>query len=111
MVLIGHIAVAANFSLIAGERVVLGQEGDGPREMQEEVVLTLGHLLHIGSGSRVMGQLMVHHQQALVIQNVIVVVVVQLHGSAAIVPYILDRLRVGDRVVAFLQHVRYMVRV
>lgn len=88
-----------------GERVVLGEDGEGPGELLEEVVVALGHLLHVGLGPLVRGQLMVHDQQPLVVQDVPVVVVVEYHGRPPVIPHVLHRLRVGDWVWALVEHV------
>ena len=47
MELVGEVALLSDLTLCAGERVVLGENSDGSSELLEEVVLALGHLLHI----------------------------------------------------------------
>ena len=109
--LVGEVTVAADLALGASQGVVLGEDLDGTGEFLEEVVLGLGHFHHEGAGERVVGDLVVDHEQSLVIQDVAVVVVVEFHGRAAVVADVLHGLRVWDRVRALLEHVRHVVRV
>lgn len=111
VVLVGNIALLPDLTLVTSERVVLGEDGDGPCKLLEEVVLALGHLLNIGLGPLVSGKLVVHYEQALIVQYVPVVVVIQHHGRASVVPHILHGLRVWDYIRALVKHVLDMVRV
>lgn len=86
----------------AGERVVLGEKGDGSSKFHEKVVLAHRHLLDIGLGPLVGREEAVDDDQALVVENVPVVVVVKLHGRAAVVPHVLYGF--GDPVGAPLLH-------
>lgn len=107
--LVGNTALLSDLTLGAGERIVFGEKGNGSRELPEEVVLALCHFLHIGLCPLVIGQLVIHYQKALVVQDVPVVVVVQNHGRATVVPHVLHRLGVWNGIGALLQHVGYMV--
>ena len=111
MVLVGNVALLSDLTLCASERVVFRENGDGSRELLEEIVLALGHFLHIRLGPLVIGQLVIHYQKALVVQDVPVVVVVQNHGSATVVSHVLHGLGVWNGVRALLQHVGDMVRI
>lgn len=51
--LVGHIALLPDLALGSRQRVVLRQDRDGVSKLLEEVVLALGHLLHVRLGSRV----------------------------------------------------------
>lgn len=110
-VFVGEVALGPNLSLGAGERVVLGEYSDGSRELLEEIGLALGHLFDVGFGARVGGELVVDEEEALVVEDVAVVIVVENHRSPAVVPHVLDRLRVGDRVRTLVQHVFHVARV
>lgn len=52
---------------------------------------------------------MIHQEQALVVQYVPVIVVVEYHGGATVVPHVLHGLWVRDRVRALVEHVLHMV--
>lgn len=50
VLLVGDVALPPDLTLVSSKRVVLGEDGEGSGEFLEEVVLVLGHLLHIGFG-------------------------------------------------------------
>lgn len=52
---------------------------------------------------------MIHQEQALVVQYVPVIVVVEYHGGAPVVPHVLYGLWVRDRVWTLVEHVLYVV--
>lgn len=54
---------------------------------------------------------MINHHQALVVQYVPIVVVVQHHGRATVIPHILNSLGVWDCIRTLMEHMRNMVRV
>ncbi|RYR31130.1 hypothetical protein Ahy_B01g055921 [Arachis hypogaea] len=107
--LVGKIALLSNLTFRASERVVLRQNGNGSGEFLEEIVLTLSHFLHKRLSPFVMGQLVIHQQEPLVVQDVPVVVVVQNHGGTTVISHILYGLWVRNGVRALLQHVRHML--
>ena len=109
--LVGEIALLSDLAFGAGERVVLGENGDGSRELLEEVGLALRHLLDEGLGALVGRQLVIDKHQALVVKDVAVVVVVQDHRRSTIVSHVLHRLGIRDHVRALVQHVLDVVRV
>lgn len=76
MKLVGNITLLSDLTLCTSQRVVLRENGDGFSKMLEEVVLALCHFLHIRLCPLVCGKLMVHYQQAFVIQYVPVIIVV-----------------------------------
>lgn len=55
VLLVGDVALPPDLTLVSGKRVVLGEDGEGSGEFLEEVVLVLGHLLHIGFGPLIYG--------------------------------------------------------
>ncbi len=55
MVLVGNIALLSDLALCASERVVFREYGDSSRKLLEEIVLVLGHFLHIRFGPLVSG--------------------------------------------------------
>ncbi|MDG2835116.1 hypothetical protein P7M40_24850, partial [Vibrio parahaemolyticus] len=55
MVLVGSIALLSDLTLCASERVVLREQSNGSRKLLEEIVLALGHFLHIRLGPLVIG--------------------------------------------------------
>eukprot|EP01018_Ginkgo_biloba_P008966 Gb_11917 [translate_table: standard] len=105
MELIGHRALFADFPLGTGERIVLREYGQSASKVLEEIVLALGHLFYIAFGPRVVIQLLIDDQKALVFHEIPVVVVVQLHGRASVVPHVLHCLGVWNGVWALPLHV------
>lgn len=55
VVFVGNVALPPDLTLVSGKRVVLRKGGEGSGEFLEEVVLALGHLLHIGLGPLIDG--------------------------------------------------------
>lgn len=111
MNLISKIALLSDLTLCPSKRIILRQDSDGPCELAEEIILILRHFLHKRLRPLIRGQLVIHNQQPFVIQYVSVVIVVQFHGRAPIVPHILYGLRVGYSIGALVQHVLNVLRV